>query len=155
MINVVALAIDLPEDYFNKLVEGPFAGMRILHCPQQENNSEEQNGIGPHTDFQALILVNIGGVFGLQALNKKDKWIEAPQIDGALIVNVGDCLMRMTNDKYVSTVHRVVNNSGLTRYSIPFFFGFDYEIFLHLVPGCVNETNPKKYELMTSAEYIK
>lgn len=155
MIKLVALAFDLPEDYFNSYIQAPSAGMRIIHYPKQEHDSGEQNGIGPHTDFQALTLVNPGGVSGLQVVNKRGHWIEAPPLEGALIVNVGDSLMRITNSKYVSTVHRVVNKSGVTRYSIPFFFGFDYEQLLYPIPGCVDETNPNRYELMTSVEYIK
>ena len=64
---------------------------------------------------------------GLEVLSKTGNWIKAPPVSGAFVVNIADCFMRQTNDYFVSTVHRVVNQSGRERYSLPFFFGFDGE----------------------------
>jgi isopenicillin N synthase-like dioxygenase len=72
-----------------------------------------------------------------------------------MVVNVADCLMRQTNDFFVSTVHRVVNKTGAERYSCPFFFGFNKDIKLEPVPTCVSETNPMKYPVVSSGEYLK
>lgn len=71
-----------------------------------------QKSIVVHTDLQALTLVNPGGASSLQFVNKNCRWIEAPPLKGALSVNVGNCLIRFTNDKYVSNVHRVFNKSA-------------------------------------------
>lgn len=155
MIKLVALAFGLDEDYFNDAVQAPSAGMRILRYPVQEESEEDVNGIRPHTDFQTLTFVNPGSASGLQVLNKSGNWVEAPPIPGALIVNVADCLMRITNDRFVSTIHRVVNTSGGERYSIPFFFGFDYDYKMVPIPSCVSNENPAKYDVLTSAEYVK
>lgn len=156
MIRLVALAFELPEDYFDKAVEAPASGMRIIRYPVQKNGETEQNGIGPHTDFQTLTLLNVGEVSGLQVINKRGHWVAVPPIEGTLVVNVGDCLTRITNGKFVSTIHRVVNNlSGVTRYSIPFFLGFDYDYMMAPLPGTVTPENPQKYESMTSEDYVR
>ncbi|ODV97033.1 hypothetical protein PACTADRAFT_48809 [Pachysolen tannophilus NRRL Y-2460] len=154
LIKIVALALDLPEDYFDEAVTTPAACMRILHYPQQDVTEDEQNGIGAHSDFEIFTLVNPGKVSGLQVLNKRNFWVKVPPIEGALVVNVADCLMRLTNDKFVSTIHRVVNNSATTRYSIPFFFGFNPNYVLNPLPTCVSEENPQKYPVTTCREYL-
>lgn len=71
------------------------------------------------------------------------------------MVNIADCLMRQTNDYFVSTVHRVVNKSGAERYSIPFFFSFDKTKLLEPVPTCVSAENPMKYPVLSTTDYLK
>lgn len=155
LIGLVALAFGLDEHYFDDAVQAPASGTRIVHYPVQLESEDDQNGISPHTDFQTLTFVNTGDISGLQVLNKSGRWIEAPPLEGSLVVNVADCLMRITNDKFVSTIHRVVNKSGTERYSIPYFFGFDYDYNLSPVPGCTSEEDPFKYPIVTSAEYVE
>jgi isopenicillin N synthase-like dioxygenase len=70
-----------------------------------------------------------------------------------MVVNIADCLMRQTNDFFVSTVHRVVNKTGKERYSCPFFFGFNKDVKLEPVPTCVSDDNPFKYPVVTTGEY--
>jgi isopenicillin N synthase-like dioxygenase len=88
-------------------------------------------------------------------LSKSGYWIKANPIPGSMVVNVADCLMRQTNDFFVSTVHRVVNKTGKERYSCPFFFGFNKDIDLEPVPTCVSEDNPMKYPVVSGGEYMK
>lgn len=154
LIRILALSLGLEEDYFDKYVTYPAASMRILHYPVQEHSEDDQNGIGAHTDFEIFTMVNTGDVSGLQVLNKSGKWIQAPPISGCLVVNIADCLMRMTNNTFVSTVHRVVNNSGDKRYSIPFFFGFNQSMMMDPIPTCVSEANPYRYKVKSIKEYL-
>ncbi|EPQ53888.1 isopenicillin N synthetase [Gloeophyllum trabeum ATCC 11539] len=154
MTRMFALALRMPEDYFDEYVKRPEAAMRILHYPEQEQPlslqapAEEQNGIGAHTDFECFTMVTQDDCGGLEVLSRSGDWVKAPPVPGALVVNIADCFMRQTNDFFVSTVHRVINKSGKERYSCPFFFGFD-------VPSCVSKENPMKYPVMTSGEYYK
>jgi isopenicillin N synthase-like dioxygenase len=78
-----------------------------------------------HTAFTILNQDMIGG---LEILNKNGIYVPAKPIRGTFVVNVGDFLQRISNDKFVSTVHRVRNTSGLSRYSIPFFFSFNMDV---------------------------
>lgn len=87
---------------------------------------------------------------GLEVLSKSGYWIKATPIPGSMVVNVADCLMRQTNDFFVSTVHRVVNKTGKERYSCPFFFGFNKDVKLEPVPTCVGEDGKSKYEVVSS-----
>jgi isopenicillin N synthase-like dioxygenase len=92
---------------------------------------------------------------GLEVLSKQGAWIRASPIPGSIVVNIADCFMRQTNDFFVSTVHRVVNQSGRERYSAPFFFGFNRSKVLEPLPTCVSDENPMKYPTMTAGEYYK
>ena len=95
-------------------------GAAALHYPAPSRGSDPRTGAGAHTDYGNLTLLATDDVGGLEVRGRAGQWIEAPVIPGAFIVNIGDCLMRWTNDVYVSTPHRVVNRSARERYSIAF-----------------------------------
>ena len=81
--------------------------------------------------------------------------IEAPVVPNAFIVNIGDCLMRWTNDVYVSTPHRVVNKSGRERYSIAFFFDPDPDALVATIPSCVPQGETPRYPPILAADCLK
>jgi isopenicillin N synthase-like dioxygenase len=83
------------------------------------------------------------------------QWIEAPVVPGAFVVNIGDCLMRWTNDVYVSTPHRVVNRSVRERYSIAFFFDPNPDAIVETIPSCVQEGEVTRYPTILAADYLK
>ena len=95
---------------------------------------------------------------GLEVLDKQNNWIAITALPNQLVVNVGDMLQRLTNDKLRSTTHRVVNPPkeqwGTTRFSIPFFLHPASEMRLDCLPNCVNETHPKKYEDVSAGEFL-
>lgn len=153
LTRIFALALHLPEAYFDPYIARPEAGMRILHYPAQLHPADEQNGIGAHTDVECFTIVTQDATGGLEVLSKSGNWVKAEPVVGAFVVNIADCFMRQTNDFFVSTVHRVINKSGRERYSAPFFFGFDREKRLEPVPTCIGEGNPMKYPIMTGGEY--
>lgn len=155
LTRIFALALHLPEDYFDEYIKRPEAGMRILHYPEQENRIDDQNGIGAHTDVECFTIVNQDSAGGLEVLSKSGNWVRAEPVPGSFVVNIADCFMRQTNDFFVSTVHRVINKSGKERYSAAFFFGFDRTKPLEPVPTCISEENPMKYPIMTGGEYTR
>lgn len=150
-----ALALNMPEDYFDELVRFPKANMRVLRYPAQENSPDDQAGLGYHTDFEAWTILYQHKVSGLQVLNKKGEFIQAPPIPGTVVINIGDLLQRQSNDFFRSTIHRVVNTSGVERMSCPYFFGYSPEAVVEVVPSCTSASNPAKYEPIKAKDWIK
>ncbi|KAJ7712995.1 hypothetical protein B0H16DRAFT_1623130 [Mycena metata] len=152
-----ALALDLPEDFFADKTKHSAALMRLLHYPPQFGEVDDRViGIGAHTDWECFtILWQQPGIQALQVLNSSKEWIDAPATEGTLVINLGDELARWTNDVFTSTVHRAINRSGVRRYSIPLFFGTDYDVKLEPIASCVSADRPAKYEVITAGEFIK
>ncbi|KIM42980.1 hypothetical protein M413DRAFT_443797 [Hebeloma cylindrosporum] len=156
-----ALALDLPEDFFADKTTRPAAIMRLLHYPPQSPTSSEtdpegqQIGIGAHTDYECFTILWQDRAGGLQVQNTAGKWVDAVPIPGTFVVNLGDQFARWTNDIFKSTMHRVINRSGHERYSIPLFFGTDYDVLLEPIPTFVTPESPSKYEVITAGEYVK
>ncbi|KAF9525548.1 2OG-Fe-II oxygenase [Crepidotus variabilis] len=152
-----ALALDLKEDFFDDKTQHSAALMKFLHYPPQAGPVDERViGIGAHTDWECFtILWQEPGIHALQVLNSENKWIDAPPIDGTLVINLGDQFARWTNDVFKSTVHRAINRSGVRRYSIPLFFGTDYSVRLEPIVSCISPERPPKYDIITAGEYVK
>ncbi|KAI6107666.1 hypothetical protein EDD16DRAFT_1694922 [Pisolithus croceorrhizus] len=146
-----ALALDLPETYFDdKLKRYPI--MRGLHYPPQTGPEDDGIiGIGAHSE----LALPKPGIQALQILNSENKWINATPIPGTLVINIGDLLSRWTNDIFRSTVHRAVNRSGVRRYSIPMFIGANPHVEVEPLPTCVSPERPAKYGTVTSGEYVQ
>ena len=126
---------------------------RLLHYPPQAANDPEALGIGAHTDIECFTILCQGSVPALQILNSNGEWIQAPPIPGTFVVNIGDMLARWTNDKFISTVHRVWNITGKERYSIPFFFGANYDAVISTLESCLTE-GQTKYEPVLAGDYV-
>ncbi|KAJ7109085.1 hypothetical protein C8R43DRAFT_1043317 [Mycena crocata] len=153
-----ALALDLPENFFDDKTTKPAAIMRLLHYPPQKPAVDDDGriiGIGAHTDYECFTILWQDSAGGLQVQNADGKWIDAVPIQGTFVINLGDQFARWTNDVFKSTVHRVTNRSGVERYSIPLFFGTDYDVRLEPLPSCVSPDLPAKYEVVTAGEYVK
>ncbi|KAL4068948.1 hypothetical protein V8B97DRAFT_1872474 [Scleroderma yunnanense] len=152
-----ALALDLPETYFDDKTRNAAAIMRTIHYPPQEGPAGDNIvGIGAHSDFECFtILWQQPGVQALQVLNSEKQWINATPIPGTLVINIGDQLARWTNDIFRSTVHRAINRSGVRRYSVPLFFGTDYHVQIEPMPSCVSPDRPPKYESISAGDYLQ
>jgi isopenicillin N synthase-like dioxygenase len=140
-------------DYFAQKFDRPMATLRLLRYPA--SGGGERIGAGAHTDYGNLTLLATDDVGGLEVRTRSGDWIEAPATPRAFVVNIGDCLMRWTNDVYVSTPHRVVNRSGRERYSIAFFFDPNPEAEVAAIPSCVSEGERARYAPILAADYLK
>ncbi|KAF9450550.1 Clavaminate synthase-like protein, partial [Macrolepiota fuliginosa MF-IS2] len=129
---LLAMALGLPETFFDDKTLHSAALMKLLHYPPQTGPVDERViGIGAHTDWKCFtILWQEPGIQALQVLNAKKEWVNAPPIPGTLVINLGDQLARWTNDIFKSNIHRAINRAGVRRYSIPLFFGTDYNVRL-------------------------
>jgi isopenicillin N synthase-like dioxygenase len=150
-----AADLALATDYFEDKFDRPMATLRLLHYPPMPADAlAGQLGAGEHTDYGNLTLLATDSVGGLQVKTRAGQWIEAPVMPGAFIVNIGDCLMRWTNDIYVSTPHRVVNRSGRERYSIAFFFDPNPEALVEAIPSCVPTGAQPLYPPIAAADHL-
>jgi len=126
LVQIFALSLDLDEHYFDEKVTYPGADGVFNYYPVTTIEEKESDavGLGSHTDLQLFTLLwQDYDVGGLQVLNKEGQWIKAPPIKETIVVNIGDFMMRLCNDLYKSTVHRVYNRTEVERVSMPFFFG--------------------------------
>jgi isopenicillin N synthase-like dioxygenase len=145
-----SLDLGLPEDFFEDKLDAPLATLRLLHYPARDPAQPPTLGAGEHTDYGNVTLLATDGVAGLQVRTRTGTWIDAPAIAGTFVCNIGDCLMRWTNDSYVSTPHRVLAPER-ERYSVAFFLDPNPDA----VVEAVCSGGPGKYPPITGAAYIQ
>ncbi|KAK8126840.1 uncharacterized protein PG998_002599 [Apiospora kogelbergensis] len=165
LIRAFALALELDEHFFDDKVTYPDAVLAMNYYPPIPKpagdaavgraQSEQEVSIGSHTDFQLFTILWQDDNGGLQVLNRQGQWINAKPIEGTLVVNIADYLQRITNDRYISTVHRAQNWSGRERVSMPFFVGFNWNESCGVLDSCVAEGEKKRYEEISCAEWVK
>ena len=154
LIGAIALSLDLPEDYFEKLQRKPITIHRLNYYPPQTGPiSVGEIGTGAHTDYGFLTILSQDSNGGLQVQNREGEWVSAPPVEDTFVVNIGDLVQTFTNDRYPATLHRVINTSGKARYSIPFFIDLDYDAVVEVVPTCISPSNPAKYQPYTCGKY--
>ena len=152
----IAVDVGVAPDFFEDKLDAPLATLRFLHYPPQPAEAEAgQIGAGTHTDYGNITILLPDAVGGLEVRRRDGVWLKAPTIDGTFVCNIGDCLMRWTNDVYVSTPHRVVNTGGQERYSIAFFLDPNPDAEVVCLPGCLAENEPAKYAPISGADYLK
>jgi isopenicillin N synthase-like dioxygenase len=155
MFAAFALGLDLPEDYFAPMSDKPMALTRMMYYPSQSGPLDlSRMGVGAHTDHECFTILAQDSVPALQVRNRRGQWIDAPPIRGAFVVNIGDLMARWTNGAFASTFHRVYNASGRARYSIPTFVGANADTVIRVLPSCVSDDNPPKYEPIVAGEYV-
>jgi isopenicillin N synthase-like dioxygenase len=146
MLPVLARALDLPSDYFAPFFENEaHINLRFLHYPPQDIDDDEQFGQGPHTDNSFITILARMDVPGLAVRLPSGEWLAPPLIPGTLLVNLGNMMKRWSNDRFPSTPHGVVNDSGKDRYSIAFFFSPNVDAVIECLPSCVDADHPPRY----------
>lgn len=151
-----ALSLDLAEDHFDAMLSKPIAELRLLHYPPQaQATDDKQIGIGAHSDYDVFTVLATDDVPALEVLNPAGDWVAAPPKPGAFIVNVGDLLERWTNDLYRSTVHRATNRTGRRRYSLPFFSNVNPAETIAVLPSCITQDRPARYDPVGAAAYVE
>jgi isopenicillin N synthase-like dioxygenase len=137
LLRTFAHVLALPSDYFDALMHMPLASMRLLHYPPQPASAAAgQIGAGAHSDYECFTILAQDDVGGLQVLN-------------------AEVMARWTNDRFVSTLHRVINGGGQERYSIPFFFGPPYDTVIAPLSSCVDAGRPAAYSPVLAGEYLE
>lgn len=156
LVKIFALCLDLPEDYFDSVTSYPGADGVFNYYPAisvEQAAASSDLGLGSHTDLQCFTLLWQDMIGGLQVLNRESEWIKATPIERTFVVNIADYLQRLSNDMFKSTVHRVFNRSTVDRYSMPFFFGFNFNEQCDVLPSCTSLENPAKYEPISCGDW--
>lgn len=150
-----ALAVDLgaDPDYFTDKFATPMATLRLLHYPPRPAGAEGF-GAGAHTDYGNLTLLATDEAGGLEVRTRDGDWIAAPVLADAFVVNIGDCLMRWSNDVYLSNPHRVVAPVGRDRLSVAFFLDPSPETIVAALPSCVADGATPKYPPITARDHL-
>ena len=154
MVRLYARALDLPAEYFDHPFKEPQYKLRMTHYPNQAGPTDDEFGIAPHTDTSFLTLLAPNHVPGLSIRTQGGKWIEAPAIPDAYVVNGGQLLQRWTNDHFLATPHRAVNRSGGERYALAFFCDSNIDWPVAAVPTCVGPDEPPKYPTTYYTDYM-
>lgn len=128
LLRAVAVSLGVDEHFFApRYTKRMQRTQMVYYPPQPPQSDEDQFGVAPHTDYGCITLLWQDQVGGLQVREiANDTWIDAPPVEGSFVVNVGDLLARWTNDRFRSTLHRVINASGRERYSIATFYDPTY-----------------------------
>lgn len=161
MLRAIALYLGLDEYYFDDKVAYGNSILRALHYfPIEDPDSVPPDAVraAAHGDINLITLLMGASAEGLQVLRRDGKWIPITALPDQIVVNVGDMLDRLTNNKLKSTIHRVVNppreKMNTSRYSIPFFMHPRSEMDLTCLASCIDEDHPKLYSDMTAGEFL-
>ena len=159
MLRAIALHLNLDENYFDAKIHNGNSILRPIHYPPITHEPKDAVRAAEHEDINLITLLMGASADGLQVLNKSGEWISVTALPDQIVVNVGDMLQRLTNNKLKSTTHRVVNPPrekwGTSRYSIPFFLHPRSEVSLNCLPSCISDSNPKNFSDITAGEYLE
>jgi isopenicillin N synthase-like dioxygenase len=133
--------------------------LRLLRYPPVLDG-EARIRAGAHEDINAITLLLGAEEAGLEILEPGGAWLPINPPPGAVVVNIGDMLARLTNDVLPSTTHRVVNppaeRRGVARYSTPFFLHFRPDFLIETLPGCVTPERANRYpEAITAQAFLE
>ncbi|TFL19228.1 isopenicillin N synthase family dioxygenase [Jannaschia formosa] len=149
LLSLIARDLGLAPDHFDPLFDRPLSALRLLRYPPA-TGAPSEIGAGAHTDYGAITLLMTDGEPGLQVRPRGGDWTDVPHVPSAYVVNVGDCLMRWSNDTYVSTPHRVLPPAR-TRRSVAFFVEANPDALVKALPG----TGTPKYAPILAADYLR
>ncbi len=159
ILAAIARYLGLAPDWFVPTVENGNSILRLLHYPPIPVDADGIRA-GAHEDINTITLLLGAEEAGLQLLGKDGEWLAIAPPEGALVVNIGDMLQRLTNNRLPSTTHRVINpppeRRHLPRYSMPFFLHFASDFLIETLPSCIDETHPDYYpKAITADAYLQ
>lgn len=157
---ILARAAGLPEDYFETFFTDHMSSIRVINYPEPEGDPlAGQLRAGAHTDYGFItVLLSEDRPGGLEVKSRNGAWVKPPTVPGTFIVNLGDSLMRWTNDMWHSTLHRVVNPppdaiGGSRRQSIAFFHNPAKDALIDTLETFRSPDVAPKYPPITYGQY--
>ncbi len=158
LLRAIAIHLGIGEFYFDKHINNGNSILRAIHYPPIISEPKSAVRAEQHEDINLITLLVGASAEGLQLLNRQKEWLDITAPEGCLVVNVGDMLQRLTNNKLKSTTHRVVNPPRekwhTSRFSIPFFTHPRSEMRLDCLPSCVSANHPIAYTPISAGEYL-
>jgi isopenicillin N synthase-like dioxygenase len=158
LLRAIALYLGLDEQYFDPFIHNGNSILRAIHYPPITSEPKSAIRAEQHEDINLITLLIGASADGLEILSKKNEWVPVTSLPDQIVVNVGDMLQRLTNNKLKSTTHRVVNPArdkwGSPRYSIPFFLHPRSTMSLASLSSCIDGSHPKAYADATAGEYL-
>ncbi|MCF6296812.1 MAG: isopenicillin N synthase family oxygenase [Flavobacteriaceae bacterium] len=158
VLRALAIYIGLDEFYFDNYIINGNSILRPIHYPPIIGKPKGAVRAAEHGDINLITLLMGASASGLEVKNKQGEWIAVTALPEQLVINVGDMLQRLTNNKLQSTIHRVVNppkkDWSKSRFSIPFFTHPKSNMLLNCLPECIDKNNPKQYTDITAGEYL-
>lgn len=161
LMRAFAMALGMDERFFDDKIDRHITNFSVIHYPPQlEAPLPGQLRAGAHTDYGSLTIVKPDAAEGgLQVLARNGDWLDVPHIEDAFVVNLGDLMAEWTNDRWVSTLHRVVNPSraagdAARRISMTFFHQPNYDAVIQCLPTCTDAARPPRYGTTTSGEHV-
>ena len=162
VLQLFAAALDLPGDYFDDFHTYPRSALTCNHYPYtDEPLLPDQKGAGEHSDYGTVTILRPDpDVAGLEIKLPSGEWAAAPLVENKFIVNIGDLMARWTNDRWVSTMHRVVKPSASEgrasrRQSMAFFMNTNYDAEIECIPTCLAAGEAAKYDMVRAGDYLK
>jgi isopenicillin N synthase-like dioxygenase len=160
LMRIFALSLGLDESFFDSKIDKHVSSLRFINYPDQQTPPVEgQKRAGEHTDYGALTILKVEDApGGLQVRDRAGNWIDVGYVPGTFVVNIGDLMMQWTNDRWISTLHRVMNpppdaaNSS-RRISLVFFHQPNYDAEVAYLPTCISAENAAKYPPTTSGAH--
>lgn len=158
LLQAIALYLGLEEHYFDEFIFNGNSILRAIHYPPITHEPASAIRAEQHEDINLITLLVGASADGLEILSKQGEWVAVTSLPEQIVVNVGDMLQRFTNNKLISTTHRVVNPKRelwhTSRFSIPFFLHPRMSMSLKCLDSCVDKSHPIAYEDATAGEYL-
>ncbi|HTQ63585.1 MAG TPA: 2-oxoglutarate and iron-dependent oxygenase domain-containing protein [Puia sp.] len=158
LLQAIALYLGLEENYFDNQIHNGNSILRAIHYPPITQEPKSAIRAEQHEDINLITLLVGASADGLQILTKQNEWVGVTSLPEQIVVNVGDMLQRLTNNKLKSTTHRVVNPPRekwhTSRFSIPFFLHPKSSMSLACLESCIDKDHPKDYPDATAGEYL-
>jgi isopenicillin N synthase-like dioxygenase len=156
----IALDLGLDEHWFDAAIADGNSVLRLLHYPPVSAEAGGAIRAGAHEDINLITLLLGAEEAGLELLGRDGRWLSIAPPEGALVVNIGDMLQRLTNHVLPSTTHRVRNpageRAGFSRYSMPFFLHPRSDFRIETLPGCISASNPDRHPItITADDYLQ
>src|SRR5258706_8943218 len=155
LLGAFTLGLALPAGWFDPMFAKPVTFLRLLHYPPHPADAvDNQFGSAPHTDYGCMTLLAQHGVEGLGVRRRDGDWVDAPPVRDTFLLNLGDIMPRWSNDRFVSTPHRVLNRSGRERFSIAYFFDPGMDAMIDCLPTCRSAEAPPRYPPVRYGAYL-
>lgn len=157
-----AMALGLPADHFDKMIDQHFSTGTTNNYPEPDGPPlPGQLRCGTHTDFGSLtLLVTSDAPGGLQVARDDGSWLDVKPAPDQIIVNLGDMMARWTNDRWRSTLHRVVNppdeqSAGSRRQTMGYFLHPNFDAPIDALPGCIDASHPRRYPPILAGRHMR